>query len=115
MSKRGKGWYTTTPGKGKLPTLGLLPKSGGTYRILKHPQSLPAHWNVENLVGCYGVATMVMRQWSPPYKAIFELQIETSIGPLFWRFVEDDVELQPQAEPTPAAGERLGGAEEGAG
>jgi hypothetical protein len=98
MTKRYQGWYKTTP-RPFGPSLPPLPKPGGKYKILKQP-NLPEHWPVSkiNFVGSFGICTFVRRQFLPPYMVIYELQVETSQGPLFWPFTEEQVELIPEQE-----------------
>lgn len=95
MSKQGQGWYKSIPRLGSMPTLPLLPKSGGVYKVLVQPR-LPEQWPVAkiNFVGSFGWCTGVTRQLTPPFAVIYEIQFELENGDsLFWNFLENEIEL----------------------
>lgn len=94
MSKKYQGWYKTIP-RG-LPEVPPLPKAIGKEFAVKEQPDLPHNWPLSkvNFVGSIGKCVFVRRQPAPPYLVIYQLEIKISgsESPLYWEFVDSQIE-----------------------
>lgn len=84
--------------RGSLPTLPLLPKSGGMYKVLIQP-NIPSRWKIAsvNFVGQIARCTFVRRQFSPPFEPEYTLLLDGGeFGMITWQFIESHLEKVEQ-------------------